>query len=308
MIYTADDRLHENRLGFRWNQKGAVISLACAFVISACGDNSGNGSSTAITIPTPTPNVSLLYPKPDSSTLVAGYMLDTNGCVVSTAHLPPSTPRPVDENELVRLYGNKTSSFYMERGTINFANNEYSNAIADLRRALSAQADPLKQDYNVRLRLSIALFRIGEIDEAKEQWRTMLSHEDPARANDPSAHGISLLRVGQYQAGFRDLYVTPPNFNTISFGDSGAAAHLGNGLQAASEGHYDTAMREWRLAETCSDYFQVPHLMRGFVYQMRGQRARAAEEWIKTLQGWDPAPPDTAGITGAQYDAMRELL
>ncbi|HEY7994720.1 MAG TPA: hypothetical protein VID24_10940 [Candidatus Eremiobacteraceae bacterium] len=215
----------------------------------------------------------------------------------------------MDDNELVRLYGNTTSSFYTERGTIYLENSEYSKAIADLQKAVSAQADPLKQDHTVRLRLSIALFRNGKINEAKEQWRTMLSHEDPARlANDPSAHGINLLRAGRYQTGFGDLYVTPPNFNTITFGDSGAAAHLGNGLRAASDGHYDTAMREWQLAETCSDFFQVPHLMRGFIYQMRGQRARAVEEWIQTLQGWDPAPPDTAGITDAQYDAMRALL
>lgn len=316
MINDADLYEDEKPRGFRCNCNGIAISLACAFIaISACGDNRGkasaSASSTAIVIPTPTPNVLLLYAKPDPATLVAGYTLDADGCVVATSHMPPATPQPVDENELVKLNGNKTFAFYLERGSLYLGNKEYDNAIADLKQALSMQADTktLGIDYHVRLPLSIALFRTGNVDEAKQQWRTMLSHEDSARrANDPSVHGISLLRAKQYQAGFGELYVAPPNFNPISFGDSGAAAHLGNGLRAASEGRYDTAMREWQLADTCSDFFQVPHLMRGFVFQMRGERARAAEEWVMTIQGWDPSTPESAGITGSQYDAMRQLL
>src|SRR5579859_5745595 len=99
MTYNADACRDAKRQGFKWNRDSVVMSLACAFIITACEDNSGrasaSASSTPVVVPTLMSKVASLYPIPDPSTLAAGYTLDPNGCVVATSHMPPTTRRPV---------------------------------------------------------------------------------------------------------------------------------------------------------------------------------------------------------------------
>lgn len=100
--------------------------------------------------------------------------------------------------------------------------------------------------------------------------------------------------------------MSPPPFNTVTFGDDGSAYNLQRGLNEAAKGNIPGAKTFLGYALECDSMFQVPHLALGVIAAMEHDYVTARHEWLAVLEGWDPST--MPGITPAQYDAIQLLL
>ena len=225
----------------------------------------------ALTLPKPVP--------PSAVHLAPGYHLNAHGCIVATnQHAVPSLAQ---------------------------ATASPASAIASYTHALAQTKEPqFSADAQYRLPLSIALYRAGRIHEAKTQWRTLIAHGSPSSKADAAT---SLALQGRFQDALVQYAISPPPFNQISFGDSGAAYNLQRGLNAAANGKTAAARRFLGYALECAGgNFQVPHLALAAMAAANRDYLTARHEWLATLQAWDPS--SMPGVTPAQYDAIWLLL
>lgn len=220
--------------------------------------------------------------------LAAGYHLTPHGCITN-------------DN------GGFASS--LARRPAPYADESNEARIVRLRRTIAATAGTNEPVYSIdrgyRLPLSIALYRAHRVAEARAAWRDLLSRVTPGGAADA---GTRAALAGRFHDALVAYAMSPPGFNHITFGESGAAYNLQRGLNAAAENDLTSADTFLNYALECTSFFQVPHLALGVMAAMRRDYTTARHEWLADLEGWDPAPPDTASITGAQFDALRLLL
>lgn len=227
------------------------------------------------TLPKPIP--------PPTWHLARGYHLNPHGCIVSANQ--PVVPPPAQ------------------------ATASPATAIASYTRALvQTKESQSSADAQYRLPLSIALYRAGRIHEAKTQWRTLIAHGTSPRNPPSKADSATLLALqGRFQDALMQYALSPPPFNQVSFGDSGAAYNLQRGLNAAANNNIGAARRFLGYALECAaGNFQVPHLALAAIAAQNRDFLTARHEWLATLEAWDPST--MPGVTPAQYDAIWLLL
>lgn len=234
--------------------------------------------AASLNLPQPVP--------PRTEGLAAGYHMTPHGCIT-----------------------NDGFASALQRHPAPYADESNEARIVRLRRTIAAAAGTnqsvLGIDRGYRLPLSIALYRAHHVAEARAAWRDLLSRATPGGA--PHA-GTRAALAGRFHDALVAYAMSPPRFNRITFGDSGAAYNLQRGLNAAAEGDPAGADRFLNYALECTSFFQVPHLALGVIAAMHRDYTTARHEWLADLEGWDPAPPDSASIEQPQFDAMRLLL
>jgi len=99
-----------------------------------------------------------------------------------------------------------------------------------LREAQQENRSTWNTDLTTRLPFSIALYRAHRVREAMPQWRVLLSRE---RAGELDA-GTRAALHGRFHDSLVAYALSPPPFNQVTFGDSGAAFNLQRGLNAAA--------------------------------------------------------------------------
>ncbi len=229
---------------------------------------------------------------PQTEGLAAGYKLTPHGCIANVR-----TPTAFE-------YANMRLRARASQGISSDA-----DAILFYRRKIRETAHRNESvggvDLGYRIPLSIALYRTHRVPEARAEWRLLLARQISEPAVDA---GTRDALAGRFHEALIAYAMSPPGFNPITFRDSGAAYNLQRGLNAAARADVASAETFLNYALECSPFFQVPHLALGVMGAMRRDFTTARHEWIADLEGWDPAPPDTAGPTPAQYDGIRLLL
>ena len=225
---------------------------------------------------------------PRTEGLAPGYHLTPHGCITNeTAQFAAALRAHPD------AYANETNGARIVR----------------LRRTMQSAAQTNQPAWSIdrayRRPLSIALYRAHRVADARQQWRLLLSGKNATASADA---GTRAALSGRFHDALVAYAMEPPGFNQITFGDSGAAYNLQRGLNAAARNDLTAADTFLNYSVECSTFFPVPHLALGVIAAMRRDFTTARHEWLADLEGWDPAPPDTASITGAQYDAVRLLL
>jgi hypothetical protein len=234
--------------------------------------------AAALNLPQPVP--------PVTEGLANGYYLTPHGCIASVS----------DEGPFA------AANFRRRRAT-QLGYDDPTVLESKLRAAQHENHTEHDVDLGIRLPLSIALYRKHRVPEAMAQWRILLRHE----RTDADA-GTRAALDGRFHDAFVAYALAPPGFNPITFRENGGAYNLQRGLNAAARDDLNGAVTFLGYAVECSYMFQVPHLALGVIAASHRDFTTARHEWLADLEGWDPAPPDTAGITGAQFDAVHLLL
>lgn len=236
--------------------------------------------AASLNLPQPVP--------PRTDGLAPGYHLTPHGCITNQSESFASALR-----QRPAPYADETNAARIAR------------LRAKLREVAGTNQSTWGIDRAYRLPLSIALYRAHHVAEARSVWRDLLSRAAPGGAAHP---GTRAALTGRFHDALVAYAMEPPAFNAITFGDSGAAYNLQRGLNAAAENDLPSADTFLNYALECSIFFQVPHLALGVIAAMHHDYTTARHEWLADLEGWDPAPPDTASITQPQFDAIRLLL
>lgn len=222
---------------------------------------------------------------------------DAKRSIASTPLLAPDDPR------VISTHPGSSLAFY--RSQYSDVNHDLREAITQRREALrlaSADESEERNDFLIRLPLSIDLMHVGALNEARREWKTMLTRR-PTNYETP---GLELLERGAYATGFRSLRRRSPVVNQ-EFEDSGAAKYLERGIIYAAARRYDQAVGQWQLSSECSPSFGWPHLLLGFIATMRKHPDWASSEWLATLGAYEPRSPETAFLSMAQYSALSML-
>jgi hypothetical protein len=238
--------------------------------------------ATALNLPQPVP--------PVTDGLAPGYHLTPHGCITAEQDGAFAAANALQQRRsaVAARYEADPESF-----------------LRALRNAQHENRSTWDTDLTIRLPFSIVLYRRHRIDEAMAQWRVLLSHQ--GRSGEVDA-GTRAALGGRFHDSLVAYALSPPPFNHVTFGDSGAAYNLQRGLNAAARSDLADAHTFLGYALECSDIFQVPHLALGVIAAMDHDFTTARHEWLADLEGWDPSPPDTASVTVPQYDALRLLL
>ncbi len=270
-------------------------------------------------------SVGITLPQPISPTargLPSGYAINSHGCVVATlgpsayarhlmreGKLPPKTPAPPTASRMTQLYG-----FTAYPGVYDSQVAHYYDDLGDKQRAVTFYRRALAKIGNenvsagsidvIRLRLSILLFRLHKVAEAKAHWRILVSRRSKFE-NIPDEGTREALRQRFHEA-LKQYALSPPPYNQVSFGESGAEYNLQRGLNAAARGDLTKGGQLLEYSLECSPFFQVPRLALGVIEAVKNDFTTARHEWLATLEGYDPAPD--SGVTIAQYDAIYLLL
>lgn len=189
------------------------------------------------------------------------------------------------------------------------ARKQFDSALKYYRAAIGKEAkENLTQGSRdfTRLAYSILLYRLHHVADAKMQWRILIAGGKRWRKIPDDATNLAL--AGHFHEALVQYAMSPPGFNPTTFGESGAAFNLQRGLNAAAVNDIPGASTYLGYALECSFFFQVPHLALGVIFAMKGDFTSARHQWLADLEGSDPSPPDTAGISAAQYDALYLLL
>jgi hypothetical protein len=256
----------------------------------------------AVALPTPVP--------PETAGLAPGYHLNPHGCIVSANEPRPISfslnPRPVDNSvgeppEFSKKYPGVHDTYLAELANWN---GDFNRAVILWKKVMNESKNEASwtMDAEYRLPLSISLYQAGRKREARAQWQ-LLARDGRYTSDD----GTRLAIAGDFRASLRAFAVSPPGFNPITFRESGAAFNLQRGLNAAAIGQLRDARQYLGYALECMPFFQVPHLILGVIAMSSHDVVTARKEWLLALEGWDPAPPDIAGVTGAQLDALALL-
>ncbi len=223
---------------------------------------------------------------PRTQGLVAGYHLNAHGCIT-----------------------NVDAGSFMRRGGSPYDSESNAARITRLRRGIHLENETnqsrLGIDLAYRMPLSVALYRTHRVVEARRAWRFLLARD--TYATSPHA-GTQAALEGKFHDALVAYAMSPPRFNMVTFGDSGAAYNLQRGLNAAARNDLAGAETYLNYSIECSPFFHVPHLALGVIAAMRHDFTTARHEWLADLEGWDPSSPDSAAIATPQYDAMRLLL
>lgn len=212
---------------------------------------------------------------------------------------PREDPRYRAHPELLKI---RVGNYLYERG-------DYAAAIPYLRETLlHARAEPREtpvlRDRSYRIRLAVALYRAGRIEESRTEIRTMLRHASEVPYQLFSSEDITLFKAHKYHELF-GRYKGKAYFPL--FEDTGAWQNEQVGVSFAERANYAQADRALSWASECSPLFDVPPLLRGYIAAIRSDRTKAQRLWIDALAGWLPVPgPATA--TRAQYAAMQAIL
>jgi tetratricopeptide (TPR) repeat protein len=258
---------------------------------------------------------------PETKGLVAGYYMTPHGCITNRGYRPMVTTTTLLQLEAARLspddpqakiaydyaqfpsaYDSYSARYYASRGQFDQALRHYRVAIEKEAKENVTQGS---RDFT-RLAYSILLYRLHHVAEAKAQWRTLIEGGKKWTKIPDSATAAAL--VGHFHEALVQYAMSPPSFNPVTFGDSGAAYNLQRGLNAAAVNDIPRASTYLGYALECAPFFQVPHLALGAIAALKNDFTTSRHEWVATLEGWDVASPTSAGITVAQYDAMYLLL
>ena len=175
------------------------------------------------------------------------------------------------------------------------------------RKLRESQGQNLSQggvDLGYRMPLSITLYRLHRVAEARAEWHLLLSRRFSQPAVDA---GTRSALAGRFRDALVAYAMSPPGYSPQAR-DAGAMYNVQRGLNAAAIGDLTGASTFLNYAIECDPLFEVPHLALGIIAAMRHDLTTARHEWIADLEGTDAMPPDTAGPTPAQYDAIRLLL
>ncbi len=260
---------------------------------------------------------------PETKGLAAGYSMTSHGCITNSGYGRPvdaaavrqaqldATRLSPDDPETKKEYGfaQYPSQYDSYSARYYAARRRYDRALTYYRAAIGKEAkDNLTQGSRdfTRLAYSILLYRLHHIADTKAQWRILVEGGKKWIKVPDAATRLAL--GGHFHEALVQYAMSPPGFNPVTFRDSGAAYNLQRGLNAAAVNDIPRAWTYLGYALECTPFFQVPHLALGVIFAMKGDFTSARHEWLADLEGGDPEPPDTAGITGAQYDALSLLL
>lgn len=222
-------------------------------------------------------------PAPDLRAAGPGGLRTAHGCVISLRNAFPGAQAALDDAPGKNA---KTDAQWYER------------------ELHSLKAPSQRIDYLVRQPLSIAYYRLHRVHEAAALWRLILSN--PYYGAQIHAGTLAVMR-GEFGSAFVRYARSPFGFDPVYY-DTGAAYNLQRGLNAAATANYRAAETFLRYSAECSASFQEAPFMIGILDAMQHRFTSARHEWLKTLQNREPEPPDTAGITPVQLDAIRLLL
>jgi hypothetical protein len=239
--------------------------------------------AASLNLPQPVP--------PRTDGLAAGYALTPHGCIANG-----STPTAF-ELENLRLRARAAQGIQSDDDAILFYRRK-------LRESEHANVSAGGVDLGYRLPLSIALYRAHRIAEARAEWQVLLSRKLSQPAMDA---GTRNALAGRFADALIAYAMAPPGYSPQAR-DAGAMYNLQRGLNAAAVENPAEATTFLNYAIECDPFFEVPHLALGVIAAMQHDLTTARHEWIAALEGGDAAPPDTAGPTQAQYDAIRLLL
>jgi tetratricopeptide (TPR) repeat protein len=242
------------------------------------------------------------FPPPDPAQLAPGYHVDADGCVRQLSSGPAPAMLPPDDPQVHNWFLHYPSALADYRANYAESQGDLLDAVALRRHELRASTDDeAEKDAAIRLPLSIDLVRLGNIAAARRIWTDLLKRL-PAFDElvfAPAAQRRLDLALQSFRL---DSSINP------AFEDSGAAAHLERGVNAANHHDLDRAAAEWRLALRCSPQFGLPHLLLGVADRLRGRLTDARAEWLATLGSYEPQPPGPRNIETFKYEAMSLLL
>ncbi|HEY6237239.1 MAG TPA: hypothetical protein VIW69_19205 [Candidatus Elarobacter sp.] len=239
--------------------------------------------AASLNLPQPVP--------PVTAGLAEGYRLTPHGCIANARALTAF------ELENARLRARASQGITTDDDAVTFYRRK-------LRETEHENVSAGSVDLGYRMPLSIALYRTHRVAEARAEWRLLLTRQVLQPAVDA---GTRSALAGRFRDALIAYAMSPPGYSPQAR-DAGAMYNLQRGLNVAAGGDLSGARTFLNYAVECDPFFEVPHLALGVIAAVRHDLTGARHEWIADIEGADAAPPDTAGPTQAQYDAIRLLL
>lgn len=142
--------------------------------------------------------------------------------------------------------------------------------------AKQAAARQPDADPQVRESLADALYLFGRLDEAIEQYRSLLD-DDPGRV-------ATLVKLGAAYLANDQPFLAYSCFNQAIERDTGyAPAHIGAGMVALERGSVDTAIVQFRLAALADPSNAQAFNLLGNAYQIKGLLDEAILEYRRAI-------------------------